>query len=116
MPASVRRASTGFVRRSRSRGFTITELMAVVAIMAVLATLAISSFRRKAFASDLTQAQVVLRSIGAAEERFLSLNQVYLNVSTGPGNAGQGWYPLDVVPENTKVSFVNPSHTDYNPP
>lgn len=89
--------------------------MAVVAIMAVLATLAISSFRRRAFASDVTQAQVVLRSIGAAEERFRSLNQVYLNVSSGPGNAGQGWYPLDKVPKNTKVSFVNPAHADYNP-
>ena len=68
MPTSVRRDPTGRVRRRRSRGFTITELMAVVAIMAVLATLAISAFRRKVFASDVTQAQVVLRSISAAEE------------------------------------------------
>jgi type II secretory pathway pseudopilin PulG len=89
--------------------------MAVVAIMAVLATLAISAFRRRVFASDLTQAQVVLRSIGAAEERFRSLNQVYLDVSTGPANPNQGWYPVAIVPRNQKVSFQNPGHPDYNP-
>jgi type II secretory pathway pseudopilin PulG len=89
--------------------------MAVVAIMAVLATLAISAFRRRAFASDVSKAQIVLRSIGAAEERFRSLNQVYLDVSSGAANAAQGWYPLSVVPKNQKVSFVNTTHADWNP-
>ncbi len=114
MTASVSRALLRH-GHSRSRGFTLTELMAVVAIMAVLATLAIAGFRRTVFASDVTQAQVALRSIGAAEERFRSLNQVYLDVSTGPGNAGQGWYPLTSVPKNQKVSFTNTTHADYNP-
>ena len=111
----VRRVPIGLVLRRRSRGFTITELMAVVAIMAVLATLGISAFRRQAFASDVSKAQIVLRSIGAAEERFRSLNQQYLDVSTAPGNANQGWYPLNVIPPNQKVSFVNNTHADWAP-
>jgi len=101
--------------RARSRGFSLTELMAVVAIMSLLATIAIASFNRRAFASSVPQAQIVLRAIGAAEERYRSLNQSYLDVSSSPGNAGTGWYPVASVPVNQKVSFVNTSHADYAP-
>ena len=105
--------STG---RARSRGFSLTELMAVVAIMSVLATIAIAAFNRRAYASAVPQAQLVLKAIGAAEERYRSLNQTYLDVSTSPGNANAGWYPVDpVVPPNQKVPFANPTHPDYNP-
>lgn len=89
--------------------------MAVVAIMAVLAAIAIAAFRRTVFASDLSQAQIALRGIGAAEERFRSLNQVYLDVSSGPGNENVGWYPQASIPRNQKVSFQNDTHPDWNP-
>jgi type II secretory pathway pseudopilin PulG len=90
--------------------------MAVVAIMGILATLGIAAFNRRAFASSVPDAQVVLRAIGVAEERYRSMNQSYLDVSSSPGNAATGWYPVDpVVPVNQKVSFVAPAHPDYAP-
>ncbi|HVR18065.1 MAG TPA: prepilin-type N-terminal cleavage/methylation domain-containing protein, partial [Polyangiaceae bacterium] len=79
--------------RAASRGFSLVELMAVVAIMGILATLGIATIRRFAFASDVIEAQTILRGIAVAEERYRSLNQVYLDVSANPGTAAQGWYP-----------------------
>jgi prepilin-type N-terminal cleavage/methylation domain-containing protein len=116
MSVRVRRVPLRFARRARSRGFSLTELMAVVAIMGILATLGIAAFNRRAFASSVPDGQVVLRAIGVAEERYRSMNQSYLDVSASPGNAGSGWYPIDpVIPVNQKVSFVFPAHPDYAP-
>jgi len=101
--------------RGGARGFTLTELLAAVAIMGVLATLGIMAIKRLAFASDVVEAQATLRAIGVAEERYRSLNQVYLDVSSSPGTATQDWYPVNLVEPNKKVRFVNTTHTDFNP-
>jgi type II secretory pathway pseudopilin PulG len=89
--------------------------MAVVAIMGVLAAVAIASFRRRAYSSSVAHAQIVLKAIGAAQERHRSLNQVYLDVSIPMENANQGWYPVETVPVGTKVRFQAPAHADYSP-
>jgi type II secretory pathway pseudopilin PulG len=89
--------------------------MAVVAIMGVLAAVAIAAMTRRTYSSSVAHAQIVLKSIGAAEERYRSLNQVYLNVSSGLTDANQGWYPVATVPVGMKVRFEETSHVDYNP-
>jgi type II secretory pathway pseudopilin PulG len=89
--------------------------MAVVAIMGVLAALAIAAMNRRAFASSVPQAQAVLKAIGAAEEQYRSLNQVYLDVSSNRSSANSSFYPVNVVPPNQKAAWVNTSHADYNP-
>ena len=90
--------------------------MAVVAIMGVLAAVAVTVFTRRAYSSSVAQAQLVLKSIGAAEERYRSLNQVYLDVSAGSAtNATLGWYPTATMPLGKKVMFLEDSHPDYNP-
>jgi prepilin-type N-terminal cleavage/methylation domain-containing protein len=88
-------------RRAATRGFTLTELMAVVVISGILASLAIATLRQRAFASDVTSAKVVVRTIVAAEEHYRAENQIYLNVSTA---GGAGWYPL-IPAKNAKYAF-----------
>src|SRR5690348_10685015 len=95
-------ARANLLARSGERGFTLAELMAVVAIMGILAALGISAFRHRAFASDSTSAKVVVKAIVAAEEHYRAENQLYYDVSSS-GDAG--WYPTNAIPRNRKMSF-----------
>jgi prepilin-type N-terminal cleavage/methylation domain-containing protein len=88
--------------RGRARGFTLAELMAVVAIMGVLAALAITALHHRAFQSDATSAKVVIKAIAVAEEHYRAENQVYLNVSSA---ADPGWYPQKTFTSGTRTTF-----------
>lgn len=72
-----------------ARGFTLTELMIVVALMGVLAALGIASFRQRVSSSKSSEAAAVVQAIRSAEEAYRSENQLYLNVSSSPTD----WYP-----------------------
>ena len=87
---------------SRERGFTLAELMAVVAITGILATIAITAFHRRANESDVAAAKIVLKAIAVAEEHYRAENQVYYDVSS-PGD--QGWYPQKTISANQRMSF-----------
>ncbi len=72
-------------RRFAQAGFTLAELMAVVIIVGVLSTVGIGYFRKHALASKVTEAQAMVQSIRAAEERYRAENRQYLNVSGTSG-------------------------------
>jgi len=88
--------------RGKARGFTLAELMAVVAIMGVLAAIAVAAFHRRAYDSNATTAKVVIKAIAVAEEHYRAENQVYLNVSS---TGDPGWYPQKTFSTNTRVTF-----------
>jgi prepilin-type N-terminal cleavage/methylation domain-containing protein len=93
-------------QRARQRGFTLTELLAVVAIMGVLATLAISQFVAHSRASKTGEAMAVVQAIRAAQERYRSENQVYLAENS------TAWYPTTGVGDK-RASFIMADHADY---
>lgn len=97
-------------RPVRARGFTLTELMIVIAIVGVIATLGIEGFRRYVDASKTSEATMVLQAIRVAEETYRAENQVYYNVTSELGK-DNGWFPNAGV-QNQKGPFASNSHED----
>jgi prepilin-type N-terminal cleavage/methylation domain-containing protein len=92
----------------RQAGFSLVELMAVVVIMGILAVTGITYFRKHALASKVTEAQAMIQSIRAAEERYRAENRQYLSIIPaaaplpGCGNKN-GLYPAP--PDGARRSF-----------
>lgn len=64
---------------SSMRGFTLIELMIVVAIISILATLALPKFERFQARSKHTEAHVNLASIYTLQESYFATNSNYAN-------------------------------------
>ncbi len=94
--------------RGRARGFTLTELMVVVAIVSLLAVLAVWGVRKYIFASKSTEAIQMVGSIKTAQEAFKEETGVYMPVSTTIDT----YYPM-TTPGNQKHSWGAPTHPDY---
>src|SRR5277367_4008948 len=70
------------VTRRASRGFTLVEMMIVVAIVGVLATLAVVGYRKLVQSSHVSEATGMVQNIRVAQEGYHSETQQYANVST----------------------------------
>ena len=90
-------------QRARARGFTIVELMAVVAIVGLLATLASYRYRRYVAASKTAEVSTWFASIKSAQETYRGETFAYLNVSGDFSNAS--FYPTNPTPGKAKVNF-----------
>jgi len=84
-------------RAARRAGFTLIELMIVVAIMGVIAAIAIPSFLRLHLRSKTAEAKMNLASIRTAEEGYFAEHNTYVaaaqNPPTPPGARKQAWTP-----------------------
>jgi len=96
--------SIPFTRGKYSSGFTLIELMIVVAIIALLAAIAIPSYRDFVVRSHRTEAKVALTELANLQEKFYSEMGSYADAFGADKAAGEvnyrdetdKWYSLEI--------------------
>lgn len=78
------------MKMDREKGFTLIELMIVVAILGILAAIAIPNFMRFQAKSKQSEAKSNLGAIGTTAEAFRSESDTYIATPTALGWAPQG--------------------------
>ena len=79
------------VRKMRKRrGFTLIEMMIVVAIIALLATIAIPNYISFQYRAKTSEAKSNLGSIRTCEEAYKAENDVYLACAVNPAAIAAG--------------------------
>lgn len=76
------------MRTRRNRGFTLIELMIVVAIVAIVALIAYPSYSNYAFRARRAEGKDLALRIASAEERFYTNFNVYTTDITGAAGLG----------------------------
>jgi prepilin-type N-terminal cleavage/methylation domain-containing protein len=90
-------------RRAATRGFTMAELMAVVAIVGILAMIATVSYRKFLAHSKTAEVMPMFVNIKIAEEAYKDETFKYLGPSGTNINA---YYPANLLPGKQKMNFA----------
>ena len=79
---------------NRSRGFTLIELMIVVAIVALLAAIAVPSYARYVEKARRADAKSALLDAAQRLERCYTQNNTYVGCPVATGLTGDGFYTI----------------------
>ncbi|MGJ7493742.1 type IV pilin protein [Variovorax sp. RT4R15] len=88
-----------------SAGFTLIELMIVVAVVAILAAIAYPSYLSQIQKSRRSDAKTALLDLAAREERFFTINNTYASTAANLGYGGT--FPIDVLTSSTAYYQLN---------
>jgi type IV pilus assembly protein PilE len=83
-----------------NRGFTLIELMIVVAILAIIAAVAVPSYLNQVRKSRRSSAEAALQQIALLEERYRADNPSYLTAASGT------WTTLGGDPSGTYYTYA----------
>jgi type IV pilus assembly protein PilE len=101
-----------------ARGFTLLELMIVVAVIAILASLALYNYNRYGFRARRADGHEILLRVAAAEERYFTNFNAYTTDLTDPATATppglgftnavseDGYYTVAAVLANGGASYI----------
>jgi prepilin-type N-terminal cleavage/methylation domain-containing protein len=101
------RSRQALCSRRTSAGFTLVELMTVVAITGILAAIGVSLVRGHINAAKAGRALVGVTAIRVAEEQYRSQNGQYLGCSPG-----SQWYPM-ATPSKVEYEWRQTGHPDW---
>ncbi|QBQ56274.1 type IV pilin protein [Nitrosococcus wardiae] len=101
--------------RRKQKGFTLIEIMIVVAIVAILASVAFPSYQESIQKSRRGDAQGALTAFAAAMERHFTENNTYEGAATGGNDTGTPAIfateaPLDGADKFYDLTIVNPTN------
>ncbi len=89
----------GRILRKKSKGFTLIELMIVIAIIAILAAIAIPNYRNYQYKSKSAEAKSNLGAIRTMEKAYIAGMDTYYACAANPA----------VVPGSSKVVWGAPA-------
>ncbi len=90
--------------RKSNKGFTLIELMIVVAIIGILAAIAIPNFLRFQLKSKSSEGKVNIAAIRTAEEAYMAEFGSYVSAINTP----------PTIPGVTKADFTNGGYATFN--
>jgi len=93
--------------QKKSKGFTLIELMIVVAITGILAAIAIPNFLRYQQKAKQAEAKANLGAIFTSEVSYYGENNVYAARKDGGGNVLLNWAPTGTTRYAYSVSGVS---------
>jgi type IV pilus assembly protein PilA len=96
-------------KRSRSRGFTLMELLIAIAIIATLSALALVGFRKYIHAAQSSEARAVLGQIRAGEEAYKVEMLRYLSCS----GSLTDYYPNSSPVDDSRWVWQRPNDSRY---
>lgn len=84
---------------SRSRGFTLIELMVVLAVIAIIMAIALPSYNRQVQKSRRSEAKQVLMDYALREEKWRASNANYGSLANigGVGTSPSGYYTIGAI-------------------
>jgi type IV pilus assembly protein PilE len=102
------------MKRARSAGFTLVELMVVIVITAILASIAVPAYQSSVRKSRRTEAKTAIMDLAAREERYFATQNTY-TASAAALAYGAGTWPISTGTYYVISSVVSGAPTATTP-